>query len=66
MQKSVLTDNKKCRIQSEATERVMTMYSMKHIRGHIQVFDRNGRFLFSADTEWEALEELESYEEYSA
>ena len=44
----------------------MTMYSMKHIRGHIQVFDRNGRFLFSADTEWEALEELESYEENTA
>ena len=42
------------------------MYSMKHIRGHIQVFYRNGRFLFSADTEREALEELESYEEYSA
>ena len=41
------------------------MYSMKHIRGHIQVFDPSGRFLFSADTEWEALEELESYEEYS-
>ena len=42
------------------------MYSMKHVRGHIQVFDRSGRFLFSADTEREALEELEDYEEYSA
>jgi hypothetical protein len=38
---------------------------MKHVRGHIQVFDKSGNFLFSADTEWEALEELESYEEYS-
>lgn len=42
------------------------MYSMKYIRGHVQVYDRNGQFLFSADTEREALEELESYEEYSA
>ena len=42
------------------------MYSMKYIRGHIQVFDACGRFLFSADNEREALEELESYEEYSA
>ncbi len=38
------------------------MYSMKHIRGHIQVFDLRGNFLFSADSEWEAWEEIESLE----
>lgn len=43
------------------------MFSMKNIRGHIQVYDRAGKFLFSADSEWEAREELEAfYEEYSA
>ncbi len=38
------------------------MYSMKHIRGHIQVFDLGGNFLFSADSEREAWEEIESME----
>lgn len=42
------------------------MYSMKYVRGHVQVYDVRGNFLFSADSEWEALEEIESYEEYSA
>lgn len=42
------------------------MYSMKNIRGHVMVYDRNGSFLFSADTEREAWEEIEAYEEYSA
>ena len=37
------------------------MYSIKHIRGHVQVYDRNGNFLFSADSEREAWEELEDY-----
>jgi len=44
----------------------MVMYSIKNVRGHVQVYDRNGRFLFSADTEWEAMEELEDYEEFAA
>jgi len=30
------------------------------------VYDKNGRFLFSADTEQEAREELEEYEEPAA
>lgn len=38
------------------------MYSIRHIFGHVQVYDRLGRFLFSADNEQEAREELESYE----
>lgn len=39
------------------------MYSMRYVGGHVQVYDQTGRFLFSADTEREAREELESYEE---
>lgn len=42
------------------------MYSMKYIRGHVQVYDLRGNFLFSADSEREAWKELEDYEEYSA
>lgn len=37
------------------------MYSIKYVCGHIQVYDGNGVFLFSADTEKEAREELRSY-----
>lgn len=39
------------------------MFSMRYIQGHVQVYDRNGKFLFSADTEREAREELEDYAE---
>ncbi len=42
------------------------MYSIRYIRGHIQVFDARGKFLFSADNEREAREELENYEEFAA
>ena len=42
------------------------MYSIKYIRGHVQVYDRNGNFLFSADSEREAREELEDYAESAA
>ena len=34
--------------------------------GHVQVFDGNGKFLFSADNEREAREELRDYEEFAA
>ena len=37
------------------------MYSVKYVRGHIQVYDINGIFLFSADTEREVREELRYY-----
>ena len=37
------------------------MYSIKYIGGHIHVYDYQGRFLFSADTEREAREELRDY-----
>ncbi len=35
------------------------MYEFRNVRGHIEVFDAAGRFLFSADSEREAREELE-------
>jgi len=44
----------------------MTMYDMRYVRGHIQVYDFNGNFLFSADSEREAREELREYEEFAA
>lgn len=34
------------------------MYNIRNVHGHIQVYDRNGNFLFSADNEREAREEL--------
>ena len=42
------------------------MYSVKYVHGHIQVYDVNGVFLFSADTEREAREELREYAESAA
>ena len=41
------------------------MVEMRYVRGHIQVYV-NGAFLFSADTEREAREELEDYAEFAA
>ena len=41
------------------------MYSIKYVRGHVQVY-KNGVFLFSADNEREAREELRDYEEFAA
>ena len=37
------------------------MFSVKYIGGHVQVYDGNGKFLFSADSEREAREELKEY-----
>ena len=42
------------------------MYSIEHICGHIQVYDVLGNFLFSADSEQEAREEIAAYEEFAA
>ena len=42
------------------------MYSFRYIHGHIQVYDWNGTFLFSADNEREARKELEEYAESAA
>ena len=37
------------------------MYSIRYVQRHVQVYDAKGKFLFSADTEREAREELEEY-----
>ena len=42
------------------------MFTIKNVRGHVQVYDYKGVFLFSADTEQEAREELEEYAESAA
>ena len=42
------------------------MFSIRYVRGHIQVYDARGYFLFSADSEREVREELMDYEEYTA
>lgn len=34
------------------------MYTFRYVQGHVQVYDQAGRFLFSADNEQEAREEL--------
>jgi len=47
-------------------ERLMTMYTMRNVGGHIQVYDNRGNFLFSADNEREAREELKDYAEFAA
>lgn len=40
--------------------------SIISVRGHYEVFGADGRFLFSADTRAEALEELADWEEERA
>jgi hypothetical protein len=42
------------------------MYSIRYVYGHVQVYDKKGNFLFSADSEREAREELEDYAESAA
>ncbi len=44
----------------------MAMFSIRNICGHIQVYDAQGNFLFSADNEREAREELMNYGEFAA
>ena len=36
----------------------MAMFQMRYVGGHVQVYDKSGKFLFSADTVREAMEEL--------
>ncbi len=42
------------------------MFTFQNVRGHIQVYDWKGTFLFSADNEQEAREELEAYAKSAA
>lgn len=44
----------------------MAVYSLRYVSGHVQVYDMCGKFLFSADTEAEAREEMKDYEEFAA
>lgn len=44
----------------------MAMFTIHNVRGHIQVYDKQGNFLFSADSEREAREEMREYEESAA
>ena len=53
-------------IARKQKERLMAMYQIRNVRGHIQVYDNRGNFLFSADNEREAREELMEYEESAA
>ena len=53
-------------IAGKHRERLMAMYQIRNVRGHIQVYDYRGNFLFSADSEREAREELMEYEESAA
>lgn len=39
---------------------------MIYVGGHVQVYDLNGRFLFSADNEREAREEWKDYAQSAA
>ena len=37
------------------------MFTVKNVQGHIQVYHISGKFLFSADSEREAREEMKAY-----
>ena len=50
----------------KTTKRCMVMYSIKYVKGHVQVYDHKGAFLFSADSEREAREELKEYAQSAA
>ena len=39
------------------------MFTMRYVHGHVQVYDKNGKFMFSADNEREAREEMKEYAE---
>ena len=42
------------------------MFTIRYVHGHVQVYDLNGKFLFSADTEREAREEMMEYAQCAA
>ena len=44
----------------------MATVQIRYVHGHIQVYDFQGNFLFSADSEREAREELEQNAEFAA
>jgi hypothetical protein len=36
-------------------------YTLEYVGGHVEVYDPRGNFFFSADTEQEALQDLEDF-----
>ena len=42
------------------------MFTIRYVQGHVQVYDQQGVFLFSADNEWEARKEIEEYAQSAA
>jgi len=55
-----LTDTINYNIQTPSSMReVLCMYQFRYIRGHVEVYDCTGTFLFSADNMREANEMLE-------
>ena len=50
----------------ESLKEVWKMYTISYVHGHVQVYDLEGKFLFSADTEREAREEWEIYAQCAA
>lgn len=42
------------------------MFQIRYVKGHVHVYDFSGKFLFSADTEWEARKEIKEYAESAA
>ena len=42
------------------------MCTIQYVEGYVQVYDASGRFLFSADSEREAREELMEYAQCAA
>ena len=42
------------------------MFQIRYVKGHVHVYDFGGKFLFSADTEWEARKEIKEYAESAA
>ena len=42
------------------------MFKIQNVLGHVHVYDYKGNFLFSADNEQEAREELKEYAESAA
>ena len=42
------------------------MFTIRYVHGHVQVYDWTGKFLFSADNEREAREEMMEYAQCAA
>jgi len=60
---SCVSDTSCCTIKTEQQMEVLAVeYQIKYAGGHVEVYDRNGKFLFSADTVTEALAELQTLE----